>query len=331
MHNEKTQSSSSFPCTYAAKSFSATVRKNSSSGGIFYELASYVITQCDGVVYGCAFDDDLRAKHIRCSSIEEAAKCMGSKYSQSDMQVALLQIQTDLRNGLTVLFTGTPCQVAAVRQIDAVEKNGTLITVDIICHGVLSPEVFQEWLAIIESVRKKPIYAYEHRSKIMGWSHRERIIYKDGSIEQNTRWSEAWRRYFYDNRSLRPSCYCCPYATTARSSDITIGDFWGIEHTGLKYFKDDLGVSLVLVNSEPGLNLFSKLNVEKNEASLQDAIPGNPMLLAPSSYKGDRNKVWEEFHRQGLLNMMKKEKFLVSVPHRVASLIKHSLLRILQK
>ena len=320
-----------YPRIYAVKSFSDEVRGNSSSGGVFYELSSLVITKFHGIVYGCAFDSDQRAIHIRCTTMDAVRRCMGSKYSQSTLEGILSNIQDDLRNGQIVLFTGTPCQVAAIKKLCEGIKRGKLYTAEIICHGVLSPELFQEWLRILEGVRKKPVAHYEHRSKAMGWVHRERIVYSDGSVEQDTRWSEAWRRYFYDNRSLRPSCYCCPYATSQRNSDITMGDFWGIEDTTLSYFKDDLGVSVVLVNSEAGMNLLNALDVNKKEASLEDALPKNPQLIKSSSYKGDRSKVWEELHGQGFLGMVKTERFLVSLPYRVAAKIKHTGLRLLGK
>ena len=106
-----------YPVAFAAKNRNDEVRRMSSSGGVFHALASHVICDLGGVVYGCAFDDDLRARHVRCETIVEAERCMGSKYSQSDMGNAIPMIKKDLARGLTVLFTGTPCQVAAVRAV----------------------------------------------------------------------------------------------------------------------------------------------------------------------------------------------------------------------
>ena len=104
-----------YPVVFAAKHRDDGVRRESSSGGMFYALAFHVIEDLDGVVYGCAFDEDLRAVHIRCETMAEAERCMGSKYSQSDMGDAIPRVRDDLAAGRTVLFTGTPCQVAAVR------------------------------------------------------------------------------------------------------------------------------------------------------------------------------------------------------------------------
>lgn len=104
-----------YPVVFAAKHRDTAVRRESSSGGMFYALASHVIEGLGGVVYGCAFDDELRARHVRCTTMEDARRCMGSKYSQSDMGEVIPHVAEDLRAGRTVLFTGTPCQVAAVR------------------------------------------------------------------------------------------------------------------------------------------------------------------------------------------------------------------------
>lgn len=104
-----------YPVVFAARNRNDGVRRRSSSGGMYYALASYVINDFGGVVYGCAFDDNLRAVHIRCETVAEAECCMGSKYSQSDMGDSIRRVRNDLEAGRTVLFTGTPCQVAAVR------------------------------------------------------------------------------------------------------------------------------------------------------------------------------------------------------------------------
>lgn len=319
-----------YPVFFAAKNRDNGVRRRSSSGGIFQALASYVIRELGGVVYGCAFDDHLKAVHIRCETIAEAERCMGSKYSQSDMGDVIQRVRVDLETGRTVLFTGTPCQVAAVRAACLDIGETTLLTSDIICHGVPSPAAFQEWLRLLEDARKKDIRRYEHRPKTMGWGHSERVTFSDGSSEQGTRWVETWKRYFYDNRSLRPSCHFCPYTTiAARPGNITIADFWGIKNTQLAFFYDNLGVSLVLANDERGLKMLARLDVEYVKADIADALPGNPMLEHPSTYKGNKSAVWEGVYRDGMLVTMKREKFLVSPARSVGSRMKKTVKKLL--
>ena len=122
----KLKNHAKYPVAFAARNRNDEVRRKSSSGGMFHALASHVIDNLGGVVYGCAFDDNLRAVHIRCETMMEAERCMGSKYSQSDMGDSIRMVQTDLAEGRTVLFTGTPCQVAAVRAVCENVRGGAL-------------------------------------------------------------------------------------------------------------------------------------------------------------------------------------------------------------
>lgn len=325
---EELESRGEYPLAFAARNRDDEVRRKSSSGGMYHALASYVIDDLGGVVYGCAFDGDLRAVHIRCETMEEAERCMGSKYSQSDMGDSIRQVRDDLEAGRTVLFTGTPCQVAAVRAACSdVAGGGCLMTADIICHGVPSPGVFQGWLAELERTRDERVTAYEHRPKTTGWGHFERVRWDDGRTEQGTRLSETWKRLFYGNRMLRPSCYCCPYTMTeGRPGDLTVADFWGVEAT--PHARDDdgvLGVSLVLANNEAGLHTLSRLGIDIELSTMAEALPRNPMLEHPSTYEGDRDVPWHELYDKGLRAMAKSERYLASPIRSLASQAKNTL------
>ena len=203
---------------------------------------------------------------------------------------------------------------------------------DIVCHGVPSPALFQEWLRVLEDAKDKAVARYEHRPKSMGWGHFERVTFADGSSEQMTRWSEAWKAYFYDNRSLRPSCYRCPYTVSEdRSGDVTIADFWGIENTPLAGVRDGLGVSLVLANTPAGLALLPRLGVDLWESTLADAWPRNPMLERPSTYEGERGEVWRDLYEKGLLATMRHHRFLKSPVRAAASCCKRVIKRLLRR
>lgn len=307
----------SWPRVFAAKSLSDNVRRASSSGGLYHELASVVISR-GGVVYACRSDENLHVSHVRCVTMDECERCRGSKYVQSDMGSAIKELRSDLRSGRQVLFTGTPCQVDAVRKNCAAQ--GDLLTADIICHGVPSPGVFSEWLHVAEGIRKKHVVRYEWRPKNRGWRHLERVVWDDGTSEQDTHISDAWRYLFYNNKMLRPSCYRCPYTSTVRSSDLTIADFWGIENSSASGMNDELGVSLVLASTERGLRLFEEASLERYEVTLAEALPGNPMLVRPSTCEGERADVWKELYQNGLEHMMKQERYLVSpVRHALGS------------
>lgn len=297
-----------FPLVFAAKHRSDEVRAKSSSGGMFYALADYMIGQ-GGVVYGCAFDDDLKARHVRCETLEECERCMGSKYSQSDMGSTIALVSADLSSSRPVLFTGTPCQVDAVRHACG-EMGGGLLTADLICHGVPSPGLFAAHLRFLERRLGRKVVAYNHRPKNRGWRHCEAVTCDDGNVQQGSRMVESWKRLFYGNRMLRPSCYACPYTTSNRSSDVTIADFWGIERTGIAAFSDDLGVSLVLANTPMGFDATKRCEIDACISSLEEALPGNPMLSRPSSCAQPRELVWESLCSDGYDGMMKRFRFL---------------------
>lgn len=322
------ESRDKYPVAFAARNRDNGVRRHSSSGGMYHALASHIIGDLGGVVYGCAFDGDLKAVHIRCETLEEAERCMGSKYSQSDMGDSIRRVRDDLEAGRTVLFTGTPCQVAAVR---AACSEGALLTADIICHGVPSPRVFQGWLAELERARGARVVRYDHRPKSAGWGHFERVSWEGGYTEQGTRLSETWKRLFYGNRMLRPSCYQCPYTVTVgRPGDLTIADFWGVEVT--THAREDdgvLGVSLVLANDVVGLHVLSALDVDLESATMDEALPRNPMLERPSTNEGDHDEPWHELYDEGLLSMARRERYLASSARFFASRTKRVLKRIL--
>ena len=331
MDFEELEARGEYPVAFAARNRDDDIRRRSSSGGMYHALASHVINDLGGVVYGCAFDEDLRAIHIRCETMAEAERCMGSKYSQSDMGDSIRRVRDDLQAGRTVLFTGTPCQVAAVRAACSNLEGGILMTADIICHGVPSPGVFQGWLAELERARGARVARYEHRPKTAGWGHLERVTWEGRHTEQSTRLSEAWKRLFYANRMLRPSCYRCPYTVVAgRPGDLTIADFWGVEST--PHARDDdaaFGVSLVLANNATGLRTLSVLNIGCEPATMAEALPRNPMLKRPSVYEGERDAPWRELYEGGLLAMVKCERYLASPIRFLASRAKRTVKRIL--
>ena len=309
---------SRFPLVAAARSTSRWVLENSSSGGLFFELARATIA-AGGVVYGCAHDERLHARHIRCDTLGACEACMGSKYVQSDMGDVFVRVRSDLEEGREVLFSGTPCQAAAVRAF--IGENPLLVTVDIICHGTPSPGVFEAWLTDLEKMKGKKILRYDHRPKNKGWQHLERITWEDGTIDQDSNLGVAWKYLFYGDRMLRPSCYRCPFTTIKRPSDITIGDYWKIDQTDAADIAGELGISAVLINSETGKGLFDRADLLSKASSIEDVIPGNPMLTRPTGLPVDREELWVQLYEEGLVSMMRDRRYLVSpLRHKVGSL-----------
>ena len=181
-----------------------------------------------------------------------------------------------------------------------------LITIDIICHGVPSPLIFEEYVNYLEKKYNWNVENFNFRDKRYGWgSHYETFYINKKLYKKN-----IFKELFYKNIILRPSCTKCNYANFKRVSDITIGDFWGIE----KYypnFYDKNGVSLVIINTTNGKEMFEsvKEDIFIQNSSKKECI--QPNLIKPSKVIGDRNLFWNEFDKHGIefvINKYGKEK-----------------------
>lgn len=239
-----------FPKAYALYASDEELVKNSSSGGAFSLVAESILHQ-GGTVFGAALTEENRVRHIAVSSISELAKLRTSKYVQSEIGNSYRAAESLLKEGKTVLFTGTSCQIAGLHAY-LKRPYPNLYTQDIICHGVPSPKVWETYLKQVHKDREKAHISF--RDKTYGWNlfgmrvdEYQRVLTKD-----------AYLAAFLGNLDLRPNCHRCIYKTAARDSDLTLADFWGIE-TVLPEWKERQGVSLVLVQSERGERLIEAI------------------------------------------------------------------------
>lgn len=287
---------------YAVKHKDEAVRAVSRSGGVFTALSDAVL-DAGGVVYGCALNERFEAEHRRAATREERDAFRGSKYVQSRMGDAYLQVKADLESGLSVLFSGTPCQIDGLLSfLQAARVDASrLTTLDILCHGVPSPRVWRDYLTYVSE--GKSVDSVDFRDKTrFGWrDHAETLVLDDGAPVS----SRKYTTLFYGHNILRESCFACPYKTTRRVSDITIGDYWGIEKLD-RAFDDDKGVSLVLLNTSRGEALWEKckgdLLVEEFPLalSLQNALQKN--YPCPAS----RQAFWADYDRLPFAEVLQK-------------------------
>lgn len=285
----------------AVKNCEYSIRLSSSSGGMFSILANYV-TEKNGVVYGACFDDKFNVFHKRAEKEKEWKKFKSSKYVQSDLKEIFKEIKEDLKNGRMVLFTGTPCQVAGLKKYLCEVNTKNLITCDIVCHGTPSPKIWSEYLKYLSRKNNCKIGQVNFRDKKgFGWHDSRLTILDDkGNVILKEKQNENYFfLMFFNHLILRPSCYVCNYANFNRPSDITLGDYWGIE----KYhpeFDDDKGVSLVLINSENGLRIWNEVknNVEFLEISENESK--QPNLENPSKLPENRDAFWNAYEKFGL-------------------------------
>lgn len=285
----------------AAKSKNEEERKESSSGGIFSVLAKGVLQQ-GGVVYGAAFDDALAVEQVRIDTVADLDKLRGSKYVQSDMKKVYGALKKDLNTGRRVLFVGTPCQIDGVQAFVRQQglPAGQLYCAALICHGVSSPGVWQDYLDTIEQETSgRPIFA-TFRGKEEGWHARIAIRYQLPQQEaiKDPRFTEC----FLSNEILRPGCYNCHYTTPYRNADLTLGDFWGIENTSHREMDDDLGVSLILCHTEKGEKLLNIIQdeIEQQEATVEEALANQRTLNSPFERPGNRDEFWNDYFAGGL-------------------------------
>lgn len=167
--NKPVSKTDSNVCVYAAWAKNREDRMNSSSGGIFSVLAKYVLS-FGGVVLGAAFDENFKLKHIAIEDVADLEKLRGSKYLQSFIGNSYFEVQKYLRENRKVLFSGTPCQIAGLHSFLRRDYEN-LITLDIVCHGVPSPKVWQSYKEWLETLLKSPLNAFKFRDKRWSWKN----------------------------------------------------------------------------------------------------------------------------------------------------------------
>lgn len=240
----------------------------SSSGGIFPLLAEAFLKE-GGHVFGCAWQENGLPGHVQVSDVRQLGRLAKSKYVQSDMNGVYAKVRALLKNGERVLFSGSPCQVAGLRAL-LKKPYENLVTVDFICHGVPSPLVYQTYARQLEQRYGSSVVYADFREKEESWNDmRVSVYFADGSRRAFSAKEDAYYRAFLSNLCLNKTCGSCKFNVLPRLSDITLGDFWGVE----KYhpqFSDDRGTSCVTVNTAQGQRLMEavlgQVRWEKTEA-----------------------------------------------------------------
>lgn len=251
----------------------------SRSGGGFVAISNLILAQ-GGVVYGAGYKDHFTVAHGRASTEARRDEFRGSKYVQSDLNGIFLQIKADLQDGLPVLFSGTGCQVAGLNSFIPKSLKGNLLTVDIVCHGVPAPKIWEDFLSYLEKKEHATVVKVDFRDKIrFGWSaHKESITLRNNVDEsEKTVSGDIFTYLFYQHIMLRPSCGECHFCNLRRAGDITLADFWGWEKTGSHINNDDKGLSLILINTPKGNTVFDSVKecFDIIRPRLEDCIQGH--------------------------------------------------------
>ncbi len=278
-------------CYYAWNTAEDVLLK-SASGGIFALLGEKTIEQ-GGAVFGACFQGEGFGVAHRCARTLEALQEMqGSKYAQSMIDGAYRQAENLLRADVPVLFSGTPCQIAALRSYLAFRHvdQRKLVTAEVLCHGVTNARVVQRYAASMERKRGKRVASLRFRTKKRPWYSQGssmELCYEDGAREIVDHLIDPFYTVYVNNVILRPSCYRCPFARIGnRPADFTLGDFWGAEDylSDRKHLKQ--GVGLVLVNTPKAEQIWENLigegAVAAERLDVSAAVPRNNALVEPS-------------------------------------------------
>lgn len=286
--------------TYAVMVADENERLKCSSGGVASALSKYVISK-GGYVCGC-ITQDFKTYHeiINKDNFELFDKLKGSKYVQSDIRGIFPRVKKLLKDNQLVLFIGTGCQVAGLKNY-LIKPFNNLITIDFICHGVPSPKVLDDYISALK--KKYPTASnYSTRDKVEGWqgAHEFNLFDADGNrlYRENGKY-DTYISSFLAKCTTRQSCSTCKFANIQRAGDITVGDYWKIRKFN-KNFDDKKGTSLVICNSERGRQLLSET---KHLYKLFDTVPVEfAKSVQPNLVKArDSNK-----NRKFVFDMLKK-------------------------
>ena len=282
------------PEAYGAANPDAQIRAQASSGGVFYALAKAILSQ-NGVVFGVKFDPNFSAEYAAAQTEEEALAFCGSKYMQSDIHDCLPMAKTYLENGRVVLFTGTPCQIAGLKQFLGKDYDN-LYTADLICSGVSSPKLWQKYL---QSFRRGMPKYVSFRDKSSGWSKYNVKIEFESETYLRYHREDAYMQMFLDGLSIRECCYECGFRSRNIAADLTLADFWGVDKVMPALYSEQ-GVSLVLAHTDKGKALLQKCSdtLALTPVDAEQALNQNPF----SSKSHKRNP--------------RKDKYLNALPHK---------------
>ena len=240
-----------------------------SSGGAFLRICkAYVEGKNDYAIYGAAITTGNIVKHIRVTNWDDVCQLSRSKYVQSDTENVYKQVKMDLSMNKYVVFSGTPCQVQALKNFLGKEYE-RLLLIDFVCHGVPSPMAYKKYCDSIAKAAGKKIdkVLFRYKQEIdtdKKWDTQGMaILFDDGTSYKETRAADVYMRAFLSELMSRPACSECKYTKVDRVSDLTLGDFWGIEEEYPQYaIQNTAGTSMVLVNSLNGSELVQKIGQE---------------------------------------------------------------------
>lgn len=269
---------------------------SSSSGAIFPILAGEVIRR-GGTVFGAAFDERFEVKHTAAESLSELPALCGSKYVQSRIDKSCYeQVKEKLSEGEWVYFSGTPCQIAALKNYLGQDYD-TLITQGLACHSVPSPMVWRNYVGSLEQAHDSKLSAFSFRSKTNGWEgYSVSAEFENGSAFVQPTSENAYQRGFIKGLFSRNSCFNCKFKGLDQCSDITLTDFWGVKNICPEAY-NPMGTSLILIRSEKGAKLLNECSAQAvlTPVDKNSAFAFNTAVLTPIKRPEKYRRFWQGY------------------------------------
>lgn len=323
---------------YGATHFDKNIIETSSSGGAFSAITD-AFCQQDFAVFGVAFDSNLKVVHDYALTLKDTEKFKKSKYVESDTNGCFSKAEDFLKKGKNVLFTGTPCQIAALR-LFLKKDYDKLLCVDLICHGVPSQSTFDKHIAEKEKEYNKKIIDVKFRNKVNPAGKSDyrniKIFFESGKPVFEDISKNHYLKGFHNRLFYRPSCSKCAYANPDRPGDITIADCWGIQKL-YPELNPKTGISMIVFNSEKGRKYLE--NIQKAmkciPLSLEFAKKSNAQFSVPATNNPKRAKffklVREKNFSQAVYKCLPPRPMVLRVASRLLpSLLKNTLRKVLK-
>lgn len=286
---------------FAVQAKNRDVLDASASGAAFSLIAKQALDR-GAWVCGCVFSDDWKATHVVTRDERVFRKMLGSKYVQSDMSDCFREIRRLLKEGQEVVFSGTPCQVAGLNAFLG-SKYDSLLTIDLICHGVPSQKLLDDYLDSQGGLSAIGELSFRDK-KLNGWCSNGSIVRKVRGkrlVSRTSPYNDTYYNLFYLANSVsRETCYECVYSSQSRVSDLTIGDYWNADSAGLD-FEFQLGTSIVLSNSSKGREAVESIASEAyiQATDIAHAVLGNGNLSKPCNRPPERDEVYAAISDNG--------------------------------
>ncbi len=290
------------PTAFVAINPDAKVRRHSSSGGIFGALAKVILDE-GGIVFGAAFDENFSVAHMAAENFSELEKLHGSKYLQSQIGKTFQQVKKHLAAGRKVLFSGTGCQCAGLKNFVGDSEN--LLIVEIFCHGVPSPALWESYIKWLG--RGHEIVRVNFKSKRGGWQNPHfEVTFKDCGFYFRPLNEDTFNRNFLQNTIQRPSCGICKFRLPSLQSDLMIGDAWGVQNFAPDFF-DNLGISVIILHTERALKILQQTNLVGRAVNFNAVLQGNPVLVIPTPEDPRRESFFADLKNSGKpINVLQK-------------------------